>query len=43
MKIIDNFDLIQDLLEFPNNDEFYYLQIMQRKKMVTILLQVQKQ
>ena len=32
VKIIDNFDLIQDLLEFPNDDEFYYLQIIQREK-----------
>jgi len=30
--IIDNFDLIIPLLEFPSNDNFYFVQILQRKK-----------
>jgi len=30
-KILDNFDLILDFLEFPNEDTFYYLQILQRE------------
>ena len=29
---VDNFDLIADALEFNNRDEFYFLQIIQRKK-----------
>ena len=30
--VIDNFDQILDILEFNNQDEFYFLQIIQRKK-----------
>lgn len=30
--MIDNFDLIKSLLSFNNGDEFYFLQIIQRKK-----------
>ena len=30
--IIDNFDLISNILEWNNKDEFYFLQIIQRKK-----------
>lgn len=30
--IIDNFELIQEHLKFDNPDEFYFLQIIQRKK-----------
>lgn len=30
--VIDNFDQILDILEFNNSDEFYFLQIIQRKK-----------
>ena len=30
--IINNFDLIKSLLKFDNNDDFYFLQIIQRKK-----------
>ncbi len=29
---VDNFNLIEPLLEFPNKDNFYFLQILQRKK-----------
>ena len=29
---IDNFDLIQNILEFRNEDDFYFLQIIKRKK-----------
>lgn len=29
---IDNFDLIKPLLEFPDEDSFYFVQIIQRKK-----------
>lgn len=31
-KIVDNFSIIENILEFKNKDEFYYLQIIQRKK-----------
>ncbi len=30
--MIDNFDLIETLLKFENEDEFYFLQVIQRKK-----------
>lgn len=30
--MIDNFELIEPLLEFPNEDIYYHLQIIQRKK-----------
>lgn len=30
--VIDNFDLILDQLSFNNKNEFYFLQIIQRKK-----------
>lgn len=30
--MIDNFDLISELLEFPHSDSFYFVQILQRKK-----------
>ena len=30
--MIDNFDLIKSLLCFDNEDEFYFLQVIQRKK-----------
>ena len=30
--MIDVFDNIKDLLTFENDDDFYYLQILQRKK-----------
>lgn len=30
--MIDNFDQIRDLLKFDNSNEFYFLQILQRKK-----------
>lgn len=30
--MIDNFDQISDLLEFRSDDDFYFLQIIQRKK-----------
>lgn len=30
--MIDNFDLIKSLLEFPNNDIYYHLQILRRGK-----------
>lgn len=30
--MIDNFDKIKELLKFDNNDQFYFLQILQRKK-----------
>lgn len=30
--IVDNFDLISNILEWNNKDEFYFLQIIQRKK-----------
>lgn len=29
---VDNFELIKSLLKFENEDEFYFLQILQRKK-----------
>ena len=29
---VDNFDLIADAMEFNNRDEFYFLQVIQRKK-----------
>lgn len=32
MKTVDNFKLIKSLLKFNNSDEFYFLQIIQRKK-----------
>lgn len=32
LTIVDNFDLIENILEFDNPDEFYFLQIIQRKK-----------
>ena len=32
MKEIDNFELILDQLSFDNRDEFYFVQIIQRKK-----------
>lgn len=32
VKEIDNFDLIANAMEFNNRDEFYFLQIIQRKK-----------
>lgn len=30
--IVDNFDQILDILEFNDPNEFYFLQIVQRKK-----------
>ena len=30
--MIDNFGKIRDMLEFRNKDDFYFLQILQRKK-----------
>lgn len=30
--MVDNFDLIKDLLEFRSKDDFYFVQILQRKK-----------
>ena len=30
--MIDNFDLIKDLLDFRSNDDFYFVQILKRKK-----------
>lgn len=30
--MIDNFELIESLLNFDNSDEFYFLQVIQRKK-----------
>ncbi len=30
--MINNFDQIADLLEFPNKDNFYFVQLLQRKK-----------
>ena len=30
--MIDNFDLIEDILSFNSDDEFYFVQIIQRKK-----------
>ncbi len=32
MKIVDNFELIKDLLIFENEDVFYFLKIIQRRK-----------
>lgn len=32
LTIVDNFDRIESILEFNNQDEFYFLQIIQRKK-----------
>jgi len=32
MHIVDNFDSIIPLLEFPSRDNFYFVQILQRKK-----------
>lgn len=32
LTIVDNFDMIENILEFNNQDEFYFLQIIQRKK-----------
>ena len=32
MKIIDNFDIIRNELKFNNRNEFYFIQILQRKK-----------
>lgn len=32
LTIVDNFGLIENILEFNNQDEFYFLQIIQRKK-----------
>lgn len=32
MKAIDNFDLLIPFLKFESSDDFYYLQILQRKK-----------
>ena len=32
MKIIDNFELIRNHMSFNNSNEFYFLQILQRKK-----------
>lgn len=32
MKIIDNFELIRSHMSFNNSNEFYFLQILQRKK-----------
>lgn len=32
MTVVDNFDRIEKILEFNNRDEFYFLQIIQRKK-----------
>ena len=29
---IDNFDLIEENLKFESNDDFYFLQVIQRKK-----------
>lgn len=31
-KMIDNFDKILDLMEFPSDDCFYFIQLLQRKK-----------
>lgn len=30
--MVDNFEQIGNLLSFDSNDEFYFLQILQRKK-----------
>lgn len=30
--MVDNFDLIKSLLKFESQDDFYYLQIIQRSK-----------
>lgn len=30
--IVDNFDIIKDIITFNNKDEFYFIQIVQRKK-----------
>lgn len=30
--MVDNFDLIKPLLDFSNEDTFYFVQILQRKK-----------
>lgn len=32
LTVVDNFDMIENILEFNNQDEFYFLQIIQRKK-----------
>lgn len=32
LTIVDNFDMIENILEFNSQDEFYFLQIIQRKK-----------
>lgn len=32
LNIVDNFDLVERLLDFESSDEFYFLQIIQRKK-----------
>lgn len=32
IKEVDNFDIIANMMEFNNRDEFYFLQIIQRKK-----------
>lgn len=34
--IVDNFDRIASMLEFNDKDEFYFLQIIQRKRMVML-------
>lgn len=42
---IDNFDQILNLLEFNNKDEYYFLQIIERKKMeisqVTVIMDLE--
>ena len=35
--MVNNFKLISELLEFNSSDEFYFLQIMQRKKEIPTL------
>ena len=32
MTTVDNFDLIESIMDFKNSNEFYFLQIIQRKK-----------
>ena len=29
---VDNFDLIEEFLKFESEDDFYFLQVIQRKK-----------